>query len=212
MRRKKQPSLKPGAIGLRGALVCAALAMAGGASVSLADQTADNSAGAAKTLPAGASDLRPELKELLPLNQLVGKGRLTYWGFEVYVARLWAAPGFKLDELASQPFALELDYLRDFASADVAGRSILEMRRSASISDAQAKSWTQEMQRVIPDVRKGDRVMGIHQPGMGATFFVNGKPSGEIRDAGFAKLFFGIWLSPKTSEPKLRSALLAGAM
>ena len=39
---------------------------------------------------------------------------------------------------------------------------------------------------------------------------MNGKPTGEIRDAEFARLFFGIWLSPKTSEPELRAALLAG--
>ena len=64
---------------------------------------------------------------------------------------------------------------------------------------------------MIPDVRTGDRVMGIHQPGVGAAFWVNDKNTGEIQDAEFARLFFGIWLSPNTSEPKLRDALLAGA-
>ena len=157
-------------------------------------------------------DLRAELKDVLPQNRLIGKSRLTVWGFEVYDARLWGAPGFKADNLTSQPFALELAYLRDFANTDVAERSIKEMRRSAAISEAQAKAWIAEMMRVIPDVKKGDRVMGVHRPGGGALFLVNGKPSGEIRDAEFARLFFGIWLSPKTSEPKLRSALLAGAV
>ena len=114
--------------------------------------------------------------------------------------------------MPSQSFALELAYLRDFANTDVAKRSILEMRRSAEISEAQAKAWTSEMLRVIPDVKKGDRIMGVNRPGVGALFLVNGKPSGEIRDTEFARLFFGIWLSPKTSEPKLRSALLAEAL
>jgi hypothetical protein len=36
----------------------------------------------------------------------------------------------------------------------------------------------------------------------------NGQPLGEIRDAEFARRFFAIWLSPQTSEPKLRLALL----
>ncbi len=67
------------------------------------------------------------------------------------------------------------------------------------------------MTRVLPDVKKGDRVMGIHRPGVGAAFWVNSKATGEVRDAAFAKLFFGIWLAPATSEPALRSALLAGA-
>jgi hypothetical protein len=157
-----------------------------------------------------AEDIRPELGALLPQSRLIGKGRLAFWGFQVYDARLWAMPGFKPDTLAVQPFALELSYLRGFGSQDVAERSIAEMRRSASISEAQAKAWIDEMMRTLPDVKKGDRVMGIHRPGVGAQFLMNGKPTGEIRDAEFARLFFGIWLSPKTSEPELRSALLAG--
>lgn len=168
--------------------------------------------GAAAAVVASAQDLRAELKDLLPHNRLVGKGRLTYWGFQVYDARLWATPGFSANNLAAQAFALELAYLRDFAKVDVAARSITEMRRSASIDEAQAKAWTAEMLRVLPDVKKGDRIMGLNLPGVGALFLVNGKPSGEIHDVEFARLFFGIWLSPNTSEPKLRSALLAGAV
>jgi hypothetical protein len=162
-------------------------------------------------VPVNADDTRPELASVLPQSRLIGKGRLTFWGFQVYDARLWVLPSFKPDSLTTQPFALELAYLRSFDNKDVAERSITEMRRSAPITDAQAKVWIDEMMRVLPDVNKGDRVMGIHRPGVGAQFLMNGKPTGEIRDAEFARLFFGIWLSPKTSEPKLRAALLAGA-
>ena len=158
--------------------------------------------------PEGA---RVELEAALPQHRLIGKGRLTVWGFQVYDAKLWAMPGFKSENLSAQPFALELAYLRDFSSKDIAERSITEMRRSATISEEQAKTWINEMQRVIPDIKKGDRVTGIHRPGNGAQLLVNGKSSGEIRDVEFARLFFGIWLSPKTSEPKVRAALLAGA-
>ena len=168
-----------------------------------------------RELPADTTsveDTRPELKDVLPQSRLVGKGRLTVFGFQVYDARLWSVPGFKADSFSVQPFVLELAYLRDFKNRDVAERSIHEMRRSVNISDAQAALWIEEMMRAYPDLKKGDRVMGINKPGVGAAFLVNGKPSGEIRDAEFARLFFGIWLSPKTSEPKLRSALLAGAM
>jgi hypothetical protein len=166
---------------------------------------------AATSTDADPSDARPELKEALPQGRLIGKGRLTVWGFQVYDARLWAPPGFGAGSYASQPLALELTYLRAFDAADVADRSLQEIRRSVVISDAQAAQWKAEMLRVIPDVKKGDRIMGVHRPGVGAAFWVNGKTNGEIRDAEFARLFFGIWLSPKTSEPKLRDALLAGA-
>jgi hypothetical protein len=170
---------------------------------------------AQRELPAATiapDDTRPELKDLLPQSSLVGKGRLTFFGLQVYDARLWGVPGFKADNFSAQPFALELSYLRDFSNKDVAERSITEMRRASTISDAKASEWIAEMMRAYPDLKKGDRVMGVHKPGLGAAFFVNGKATGEIRDAEFARLFFGIWLSPKTSEPKLRSALLVGAM
>ena len=94
-----------------------------------------------RELPAATTsvqDTRPEIKDLLPQGRLVGKGRLTFFGFQVYDARLWSVPGFKADNFASQPFALELAYLRDFKNRAVAERSIHEMRRSANISDAQA--------------------------------------------------------------------------
>ncbi len=161
---------------------------------------------------AAADDYRPELKEALPqAARLIGKARLTVWGFQVYDARLWAPGGFVAGNYATHPLALELAYLRGFEAVDVAERSLQEMRRSTPISDARAAQWTAEMLRVIPDVRKGDRILGVHRPGVGAAFWINGKAGGEIRDAEFAKLFFGIWLSPRTSEPRLREALLAGA-
>ena len=169
-----------------------------------------NLAGAVTTKPAD-DDQRPELTRLFPQYQLMGKGRLNVWGFQVYDARLWAAPGYSKDNAAAQPFALELAYLRGFDNQDVAERSINEIRRFAPVSDVQAKFWMEEMVRVLPDVKKGDKLMGLNQPGAGVQFWLNGKLLGDIRDAEFARLFFGIWLSPKTSEPKLRSALLAGA-
>ncbi len=188
--------------------LCAALLLATGMGHA---QVSGASTDAVATSSA-AGDASTDLRVLLPQTRLSGKSRLTVWGFDVYDASLWIPSGFKADKLAAQPFALELAYLRNFTNADIAERSIVEMRRSAVISDAQAKDWTAAMLRVIPNVKKGDRIMGVYRPGAGAVFLVNGKSAGEIMDAEFARLFFGIWLSPKTSEPQMRSALLAGAV
>ena len=163
-------------------------------------------------LPMPAPARRAELHDALPQHRLIGQGRLTVWGFQVYDASLWATPRFKPDGPFGETFALELAYLRDFSSADIAERSIAEMRRSAAIPDVQAKTWREQLQRVLPDIKKGDRVVGLHRPGRGAQFRVNDKPAGDIPDAEFARLFFCIWLSPNTSEPALRAALLAGAI
>jgi hypothetical protein len=84
------------------------------------------------------------------------------------------------------------------------------MERSGAIDPAKATRWLAAMKQSIPDVAEGDRVTGIQVPGVAARYFVNGKLTGEIRDAEFTRLFFGIWLSKRTSEPRLREALLAG--
>jgi len=67
------------------------------------------------------------------------------------------------------------------------------------------------MRALFPDVKSGDRITGVNQPDTGAVFWINGRLLGEVRDPAFAKQFFGIWLSPQTSEPQLRRALLAHA-
>jgi hypothetical protein len=137
-----------------------------------------------------------------------GQQRFRVWGFEVYDASLWTTPSFQPSQSETQLLALELHYLRDFAAKDIAERSIKEMRRSAPMSAEQENRWMAEMLRVLPDVRRGDRLLGLQRPGEAAVFWHNGRLRGEVRDAEFARRFFGIWLSPQSSEPALRRALL----
>ena len=155
-----------------------------------------------------ASSLPSELRVALPTASLAGQAKLSFWGFEVYQATLWVAPGFSASSCADQAFALELAYLRDFSGADIAKRSLAEMARQAPIRADQAARWGDQMRALFPDVKAGERLTGIHLSGVGARFVFNGRPLGEIADPEFARLFFGIWLSPQTSEPKLRLALL----
>lgn len=162
--------------------------------------------------PAQAQALPQELRPSLPTASLSGQARFKFWGFEVYQATLWVAPGFSAPAYEQTPFALELAYLRDFKGADIAKRSIAEMRRQAPVSPmspAQEAAWEARMRALFPDVGAGDRITGVHQPATGAVFWHNGRLLGEVRDPLFAKLFFGIWLSPQTSEPQMRRALLA---
>jgi hypothetical protein len=136
--------------------------------------------------------------------------RLRVWGFEVYDARLWTPVGFRHGQYTQFPFALELQYLRKLEGAAIASRSIDEMRRVGSFSDAQAQSWAGAMRELFPDVRQGERITGINLPGVGAEFWVNGQRAGVVKDPAFARLFFGIWLDERTSEPKMRAQLLQG--
>jgi len=162
-------------------------------------------------MPLPAKPLPSELRPVLPLATLSGQARMTFWGFEVYQATLWVGPGFVDTTYEQSAFALELAYLRDFTGADIATRSIAEMRRQTPLTLAQESNWDNQMRAIFPDVKAGDRITGVNQPATGAVFWRNGRLLGEVRDPVFAKQFFGIWLSPQTSEPQLRRALLAPA-
>lgn len=142
-------------------------------------------------------------------SRLVGAARLSVFGFDIYNARLWVDRGFRRERYAEHGFTLELAYLRDFEGAAIAQRSIREMRRIEDFSDEQASRWQAEMTRLFPNVARGDRITGIHQPGEGLRFLYNDKPLGVVRDPAFARVFMGIWLSPRTSEPAMRERLLA---
>jgi hypothetical protein len=147
-----------------------------------------------------------ELAAELPGATLRGSGRMSFFGLHIYDIRLWTAEGF--GDYATSPLALEIEYARALVGKLIADRSLSEMKRTGEIADDQAERWLAAMRRAFPDVKKGDRITGVHQPGIGARFFVNGAFKDEIRDADFARRFFGIWLAPQTSEPRLREQLL----
>lgn len=163
-------------------------------------------------LSAQAQPQAPETPALvstaLGQARLAGTSRFTYWGFEVYQATLWVAPDFRLPSMHDAAYALDLRYLRAFKGKDIAQRSLDEMRRVQQVPETRAQAWLKLMQDTFPDVKEGDRLTGIHLPGKGVRFLLNGQALGEVADAEFARVFFGIWLSDKTSEPKLRQALL----
>ena len=147
----------------------------------------------------------------LAAGRLSGQATMRVWGLEIYRARLWVSPGFEPAHYDAQPLALELQYSRSFSAEAIAHRSIEEMKRVGSFSAEQAERWRQALRTALPDVQAGDRLLGLYRPGQGVVFEQNGRTVGQVDDADFARLFFGIWLSPATSEPALRQALLGAA-
>jgi hypothetical protein len=136
--------------------------------------------------------------------------RLRVWGFEVYDARLWTPATFRHSQYTEHAFALELQYLRRLEGTAIASRSIDEMRRVGSFTEAQAQNWLATMRTLFPNVGPGERITGVNLPGVGVEFWVNGRRVGAVNDTDFARLFFGIWLDERTSEPKMRTQMLQG--
>jgi hypothetical protein len=142
------------------------------------------------------------IDEALNSARLQGSGKLTWWGFHVYDASFYRG-----SSLNSPEFALDLRYQKSFTGHAIANRSIDEMKK-LGISESQAQAWARQLTSILPNVEPGQSLTATYIPKQGTTFYFDGKSVGQISGADFSKAFFGIWLDPKTSAPKLREQLL----
>ena len=166
----------------------------------------------AQAMTAGAAPIDATPAQVYPIRDAAGTsadwqewgaGEMRFFGFRIYRATLWVA-GNSID---TAPFALTLHYHRDITRQQLVSSSIDEMRRTGT-PEATAEKWRADLERVFPDVREGDRIIGIHLPGTGARFYHQGKLTGEVKDPEFSRRFFAIWLDPKTRSPDVRALLL----
>ena len=134
-----------------------------------------------------------------------GAAVMRFFGLKVYDIRLWSISKPHRDDGL---FALELVYDLGLKGSDIAKRSTEEMRKIGYTDEAKLTRWTEAMARVFPDVKQGDSLIGVSVPGKEARFYSKDKFIAAVPDPEFAKAFFGIWLSEKTSEPRLRERLL----
>jgi hypothetical protein len=157
--------------------------------------------------PAARAVLPPEVREMSPPVQWrsLGQGELRWFGLKVYRAALWVG-GARYSP--DQPFALALTYARDIPGERLVATSLSEMERLGWGDAASLARWRVELERVFPDVREGDTIVGVNLPGRGARFFHQGRSLGEVADQEFARAFFAIWLDPRTRAPELRAQLL----
>lgn len=139
--------------------------------------------------------------ELLAGLKRWGSGEFRRFGFLVYEATLWAG-----DDPQRPPLALRLDYKRSIEGKAIAEASIKEMRRFVA-DEAQLNQWSEQMERIFPDVKPGDHILGVYRAN-GARFYQGDRLIGAIGAPGFAEAFFAIWLDARTSAPELRAALL----
>ena len=149
--------------------------------------------------------VEPEVSALVPQAQLVGTARMKYLLWNVYDAKLYASSG---QWRAGEPFALELNYLRNLDGDAIAKRSVEEIRKQGFTDEPTLSNWYQQLTKMMPDVNKGTRVTGVVDANDRTLFYRDGVEIANLDDPLFSKWFFNIWLSDATSEPKLRRQLL----
>ena len=131
----------------------------------------------------------------------LGQGRMTYWGFTLYDAKLFASKEPK------GGIALDIQYLRKF-EAKALVKQTLEELKNLGVSETQRAEWADPLAKAFKTVQPGDSITAIRKPQGSTQFFYNGQFVSEIPGESFSQAFFGIWLHPKTSAPQLRKVLL----
>lgn len=137
----------------------------------------------------------------------VGEARLKVMLWSVYDSRLYA-PGGQY-ERGMRPLKLEIEYLRDISAEDLVKRTGKEWE-DMGLSHERQGEWLQQLRSLWPDVSKNDVLTLELDANSHATFYSNDERLGTIEDGAFGQHFIDIWLSPETSRPELRLALIGG--
>ena len=137
--------------------------------------------------------------------QKVGEARLDVFIWPVYHSRLYTADGSYVT--GQRPVRLEIEYLRDIDADDLVARTGAEWRH-LNVTHERRQRWLARLTDLWPDVTEGDILSLVVDERNVSTFYRNGERLGTLEDPEFGQQFLDIWLSPDTSRPELRLAML----
>lgn len=137
--------------------------------------------------------------------QKVGEARLSVLFWDIYLSSLYSDDGTY--SRGQRPLRLDVQYLRDIAADALLERTAAEWE-SQGLEHENQQQWLAELGQLWPDVSQNDILTLELDEREISTFFLNGVRLGTIEDSGFGQHFLDIWLSPGTSRPELRLALI----
>ncbi|MBU1619428.1 MAG: chalcone isomerase family protein [Gammaproteobacteria bacterium] len=140
--------------------------------------------------------------------KLLGQGQFSYLFWDLYQAQLYTADGSWNGYQQSSPLVLKLTYQRKISKDDFIEATMDQWKHLQGKLSAQHKEWAGLLDRLWTDVKKGDQLSCVLLPDGTVQFYFNDKLLGDVTDPAFGPAFLDIWLSDKTSAPKLRKQLL----
>ncbi len=135
----------------------------------------------------------------------VGSATLKVWFWTIYDSRLYSPDG-RFDGI-EPGLALELDYRRDIRTDELIKRTRQEWQK-LDLNHEKQEAWLDQLAALWPNIQEGDELVLHVGDKLSSKFYYNGEPIGEISDAEFTNQFLAIWLSEKSSYPKLRDQLV----
>jgi len=152
--------------------------------------------------------------QLTSLDELIKEKALNKHGtakfsvlfWDIYQSHLWSSG----EEYAqdNESHLLKIQYLRDIERDDLIEKTV-EQWQHLNIPEKRYLPFVSTLKKLWPDINKGDS-LALLKTKESSTFYYNDKEIGQIDDPYFSEIFLAIWLSPKTSQPKLREQLIKG--
>lgn len=171
-------------------------------------------------------DQLPESAQTLSLKE-VGSAKFSVLFWDIYQSKLFTSSGSFPNEDKEHVVLFEIEYLRDISKGDLIDRTI-EQWQHIGLKEYDYQHYLAQLEAIWPDIVAGDK-LSLLIGGNKSSFFFNQRkigtilekpPSGTYQEnsvklsnarennSAFGKTFIDIWLSEKTSQPKLRQQLL----
>ncbi|RLV61618.1 hypothetical protein D5018_00425 [Parashewanella curva] len=146
----------------------------------------------------------PDLTESHTQMKKLGNASLSVLFWDIYKSTLYTSEAEKPSSASKVLF--EIQYQREIGSQDLVEQTMAQWQH-LKLSPAEYKNYLPELRSIWPSVKKGD-TLALLVSNNSSSFYLNQSCIGTINDPHFGKRFLDIWLSPNTSEPKLRKRLL----
>lgn len=138
----------------------------------------------------------------------VGSAKFSILFWDIYNGTLYTKSGGYLHGASTQSLIFEIEYLKDITKNDLLERTV-EQWKHLNIPESEYRKFIPTLKGIWPDISSGDKLAMLVQNKQ-SVFFFNNLRVGHIDQKEFSKLFLDIWLSPRTSQEKLREQLLGG--
>ncbi len=140
--------------------------------------------------------------------QLVGSATLTFLFWDIYRSTLYTTSGRYPSVDNKDSLVFKIEYLRDVEKSELIEQTIAQWQH-IGLAQQQFNGYISQLENIWPNIKKGDTLALLINDSAN-NFYLNNRAIGGIDDSTFGQLFIDIWLSKKTSQPKLRLQLIGG--